>query len=324
MVEPTSPNKNLILPNTGDLSGSWGSAALNPNATAIDGMLGGFVTVGLSSSNVTLSGPSGTASPSSGPNQSQNAFITFTGTLSGNVVVTFPLPGFYIINNQCTVGSFYVQVAAANTGNVIAMPPGEIHKIFCDGANMYFMDLPHIGSYLDLAVATVPPWINGCTLPPYLECQGGSFSSVTFPFLYAVLGNSTTLPDARGRARYMLNLGTGRINLQSNVGIDGNTLLAGGGSQLLGQSSLPDVQFENSGITIQGNGNTFNTWSNQANPGPGNVAVLSVGQVNSVLAGAAFSFSMGVSNQGSAASGGSGLPALPPGYVGGITLIRAG
>ena len=41
MAEPTTINKALIVPNTGDLPGTWGSAAINPDLSAIDGMLGG-------------------------------------------------------------------------------------------------------------------------------------------------------------------------------------------------------------------------------------------------------------------------------------------
>ena len=63
MVEPVTPLKALIIPNTGDLVGTWGSAALNPDFTAIDGMFGGITTVSLTNANVSLSAPAGSITP---------------------------------------------------------------------------------------------------------------------------------------------------------------------------------------------------------------------------------------------------------------------
>ena len=39
MAEPQTVNGGLIVPNTGDLVGTWGSAALNPDFVAVDGFL---------------------------------------------------------------------------------------------------------------------------------------------------------------------------------------------------------------------------------------------------------------------------------------------
>ena len=93
MVEPTTVNKALIVPTTGDLSGTWGSAALNPDFTAIDGMFGGVVTVSLTNANVALTAPSGSVTAGAGPFQQQNAIIKFSGTLTGNCTITFTLHG---------------------------------------------------------------------------------------------------------------------------------------------------------------------------------------------------------------------------------------
>ena len=95
MSEPITGNKNLIIPNTGDLVGTWGSAALNPNFSAIDGMLGGSLLISLAGTTAyTLTGPAGANAPAAGPTQAQNAMITFSGTLTANCVVAVPLPGF--------------------------------------------------------------------------------------------------------------------------------------------------------------------------------------------------------------------------------------
>ena len=39
MTEPMTVNVGLIVPNTGDLVDAWGSAATNPDFSAIDGLI---------------------------------------------------------------------------------------------------------------------------------------------------------------------------------------------------------------------------------------------------------------------------------------------
>mgnify|MGYP001581080030 FL=1 len=52
---PNEPLKGLNTPNTGDLVGAWGTAAVNPNMTVVGGYLGGVQTVSLTNANVSLS-----------------------------------------------------------------------------------------------------------------------------------------------------------------------------------------------------------------------------------------------------------------------------
>ena len=249
MTEPTTTNKGLIVPNTGDLVGTWGSAALNPDFLAIDGMLGGLVTVGLTNSNVSLTAPAGfTAVASPGPTQSQNAILRFTGTLSGNCTVTFPLPGFYIVENLCTVGSFYVALASSAPGQIICAPPGEACHVYCDGTNVKYVNLGRVGSYLDMAVATVPAWISQQTYPPYLVCDGTVYTATAVygvgnpaPLLNLLGstfgGNGITtfgVPDLQARVRIPLGGATGRVTTAGS-GLDGTTINSAGGNQLMQQ-----------------------------------------------------------------------------------------
>lgn len=246
MVEPTTVNKALIVPNTGDLVGAWGTSALNPDFVAIDGMLGGFAILSLSSATtIALTAPSGSITPSAGPTQQQNALLKFTGTLTGNAVIQFTLPGFYIIDNRCTVGAFSVQLApSAGTGTVIGAPPGRKAHIFFDGTNVDYVDTPEVGSALDLHGATaMPPWMAACSVLPYLIKDGATYSSSVYPTLAAVLGSTfggngiTTfaVPDERNRARVGLDTNgpgsfSGRITT-TVCGINGQVMGASGGDQ---------------------------------------------------------------------------------------------
>ncbi len=239
---PNTVNKILNIPNTGDLVGTWGSAAINPDMVAIDGMFGGVATVSLSNVNVNLTAPVGAVTPSAGPTQQQNAVIRLTGTLTAHVFVTLTLPGYYIFHNQCSgIVSFAAFVTnAAFTGSRLGLAPGKAQHIYCDGVNSYYINTPEVGSYVDLAVATVPAWVSLTTpasFVSWLVCDGSVYNISSYPTLGAILGatfggnGSTTfgVPDHRGRSRYMVDQGTGRLT-SATMSTNG-TIAGAGGTQ---------------------------------------------------------------------------------------------
>lgn len=248
MTEPQTPNIGLISPNTGDLSGTWGSAAINPNNLVVDGYIGGSVSIALSNSPVTLGVPAGfTPTPSAGPTQSQNARILFSGALSANVTITFTLPGYYIIENTCSnTANFYVQLASAGAGKTIGAIPNKKMHVFHDGTNMDYVNLPDPGTAYDLhGWTTYPPWMLACTTKPYLIKDGSSQLTSTYPGLFAAIGytyggagGNFTLPDERARMRIAYDPGnTGRVNSTVNAG----TLGSAGGAQVLSAGSIPQI-----------------------------------------------------------------------------------
>lgn len=263
---PNTVNKALNTPNTGDLPGAWGTAAVNNNMTVIDGLLGGVQTISLTNANVSLTistGVIGTGSitPGAGPVQSDNAVIKFAGTLSGNCDVTFPAPGYWIVENNCTVGAFYVRARAAGTGNLIGIPPGEPCHIYNDGVDAKFVNMGRVGTFMDLCVATTPAWISACTVLPYLPCVGtATYSASVYPALFAMLGstfggngiNNFAVPDLGNRVRVPLDSsGAGRITFAGS-GMTGTLLGAVGGAQ--NQST---VIAHTHGVTDSGHAHAF-------------------------------------------------------------------
>lgn len=247
MADPTTSNILLAIPTRGSDVGTW-DLAVNSNSNALDGKLGGKATLTFTSATtVLLTVPStGSVSAGAGPNQSENAALYFTGTLTGNVVVQFTLPGFYIVHNQCTVGSFFVQlqpVAGTGAANAIGAPPGRKVHVFYDGTSMDYVNMAEVGSFMDQAVATTPAWMNACTVAPWLICDSSVYNVSSYPQLGAYLGSTfggngiTTfgVPDMRGRYRIPLdNQGTqgaaGRVTA-AVAGINGTTIGAAGGNQ---------------------------------------------------------------------------------------------
>lgn len=296
-------NKALTLPANSSFVGTW-DVPVNGNMSILDSALGGMTTLTLNNGVTVLS----TA-------QSQNAFLTFQSTLTGACTIQFPIgvAGFYTVQNLCTGSSLFtvaLTVAGAG-GQTICAPPNEPFDVLVDGTNIKYRNFGRVGEYMDYAGSSLPSWISSCTIPPYLYCNGGTFSSATYPVLTNILG-STTLPDARGRARFSYNDGTARIISSGGFGINGDAVGSGGGSQLFVQANLPALTWPSSDTHKHGLGqDTLTTGGGVLKffvNGPGNSIATS-----SISAGAINTF-----------SGGSTAPFLPPGYVGGLTLVRAG
>jgi microcystin-dependent protein len=73
--------------------------------------------------------------------------------------------------------------------------------------------LPHVGTILTYAGSTAPAG--------WLLCNGSTFVQTTYPELYALLGNSNTLPDLR--ERYLIGKGSGALTLATNTGANNHT-----------------------------------------------------------------------------------------------------
>lgn len=312
MVDPTTTNKIYAIPTHGTDIDTW-DVPLNSNFSILDKNFGGVLTKSLSGSNVTL-----TAS------EQQNGIIRFTGAISTNLVITFTAVGSYFMIDNLTTGAFSVQLRCG-VGATIATPQGVATYVMCDGTDFKFVSLDKPGSYWDYAGSAVPGWVAACTVPPYLICDGTTYSSVTYPHLFAVLG-TTTLPDFRGRARAYLDGGTSRITTAGS-GIDGATRFSGGGAQTVtvAQANLPSVNFtvdipsgqgdhghdlNNATAVLRGAGGSPMTATLASNLTSSTITV-----VNNTLP----------QMSGTAASGGSGtaLTNMPPVAIGGITMIRA-
>jgi len=341
LADPNTPNVALLIPTRGSDVGTW-DVPVNGDFSAIDGFFGGVQTISVAASPVTLTAPAGAVTPSGGPTQAQNAVLKFTGTVTASVVVTLPLPGYYIIDTSglSVSSSFPIILRAVSVGEVIGMPFGSVRHVYSDGTNVRFVNLQEVGTYVDFAGSSVPSWITSCTKPPFLNCDGSVFSAVTYPFLAALIG--TTLPDARGRGRAALNQGTSRMTTAGG-GVDGNTPLAAGGAETknLIATQLPGlatagtsnitVDVPNSGavpvaITTLGS----NILTNPGTPTSGGVvspysppgttwtgtSTLSRSQVIAGLV-----TGTGAGGAGTGAAGPSAV--VQPTYIGGITMIRA-
>ena len=246
MTEPVTVSKTLIVPNTGDLPGAWGTSALNPNFQLIDAMFGGVTTISLgAATTIVLTAPATTGIWGGSVPQASNAMIKFTGTQSGNAFIYISLPGFYLIDNQTAPAeTFYIQLLPYVGGTAaIGVPQGMVSHVFYDSSyGIKFVNPGLPGTALDLHGWTdYPPWMNISFPRPYLIKDGNSYSTASYPNLAWALrgqfGNSNppgvsfVLPDERARARIAYDPNsTGRLTAAVS-GVDGATMGSAGGDQ---------------------------------------------------------------------------------------------
>ena len=261
MVGPFTPNAGFTVPNTGDLPGTWGDDAINPDFVAIDGMLSGVQTINVTGGSITLTAPSGfTPTPGAGPVQSQNRVLKFTGTLASNQNVGFPIPGSYLIDNKTLPGAFSLFLFADPAADLVCAPPGSTFEIYSDGDNVRFVGLGKTGEMeLWAGRSTMPSWATQSLPRPYLLCDGSTANIADYPVLAAILGTTfggnglTTfgLPDLRGRVPLAYD-GTGSRITVAGCGINGQTLGAAGGvdSIMLAANQIPSLTSVNASQAI--------------------------------------------------------------------------
>jgi len=245
MTEPTTPNAALIVPNTGDLVGSWGTAALNANFTVIDGKFGGTLNISLSgATTVTLTGPAGSITPGAGPTQQQNQFLNFSGAQTGNALFFMSLPGVYVVNNKCTGTTAFLQFApATGTGIYIGVPQGKQTLISFDGIDVNFVNPQDPGTAYDLhGVNAVPLWMQACKVRPYLQKDGTVYNVSDYAALAKILGSTfggngiTTfaVPDELSRVRLPWDFTGSALRITgAGAGFNGAQMGAAGGNQFL-------------------------------------------------------------------------------------------
>jgi len=237
-TDPQTVNLGYFVPVRGSDVGHW-DEPMNANYQGIDATFSAVSAISLSNADYTLSLPV-TDSSRWQANNIQSALLRFTGSLSTNVNVTLPRPGFWLVENLCT-GAFVVKLKSATAGKVICAPPGEMVQIFCDGTDCKYVAMGRVGEYVDIAASAIPAWISNCTVPPYVNCDGSTVNASLYPVL---AGMMTKLPDIRGRGRASLNQGQGWFSTK-NGGVDGDTLFASGGRDtgVIVQANLPNVSF---------------------------------------------------------------------------------
>ena len=131
--------------------------------------------------------------------EASNTIQFYTGTLSGNVTVTYPpVVNLYVISNQTSAGGFTLTVTTGISGAAAAVIPASGQAtLICDGTNFYNANTTQAG-------ATAISLINGTAGSPSLnfatETNTGVYRPGAGRFGISVLGNLIADVTASGIA----------------------------------------------------------------------------------------------------------------------------
>lgn len=131
--------------------------------------------------------------------EASNTIQFYTGTLTGNVTVTYPpVVNLYVISNQTSAGGFTLTVTTGIGGSATAtIPTSGQATLICDGTNFYNANTSQAG-------ATSLSLLNGSAGSPSLNFASETNTGVYRPgagrFGISVLGNLVTDVTASGLA----------------------------------------------------------------------------------------------------------------------------
>ena len=131
MASTYSSTLNLELQTTGENSGTWGTIT-NNNLQKLESAAKGYVSVAIASTSDALTATDGTSS-----DETSNAIIKLTGTLTGNTTMQCEaVENWYIVDNAATMGTYTLGFKPAG-GTATNLVSGSKHLLYTDGSEMF-------------------------------------------------------------------------------------------------------------------------------------------------------------------------------------------
>ena len=131
MASTFSTILNLQLMTTGEKSGDWGTIT-NQNLQKLEAATKGYVSVAIASTTDSLVATDGTAA-----DETSNAIIKLTGTLTGNTTMQCEaVENWYIVDNATTMGTYTLGFKPAG-GTSTPLVAASKHFLYSDGSTMF-------------------------------------------------------------------------------------------------------------------------------------------------------------------------------------------
>ena len=131
MASTYSSTLNLELQASGENSGTWGTIT-NNNLTKLESAVKGYVAVAIASTTDSLSATDGTTA-----DETSNAIIKLTGTLTGNTTMQCEaVENWYIVDNAATMGTYTLGFKPAS-GTATNLVAASKHLLYTDGSTMF-------------------------------------------------------------------------------------------------------------------------------------------------------------------------------------------
>jgi hypothetical protein len=129
MASTYSSNLRIELITTGEQTGSWGATTNTNLGTLIEQAISGVVSVAISSGDNTLTALNGAS------DESRNAVIVLTGSVSGTTTVNCGLINkVYIVKNSAG-GAVTFRANSSDSG--VELASGSVQLLYCDGTNVF-------------------------------------------------------------------------------------------------------------------------------------------------------------------------------------------
>ena len=129
MPSSYTPSLRLVLPVTGELTGTWGDVTNQGLTELVDASIAGTASITMLDANYTLSTADGTA------DEARKMFVVATGALTAarNIICPTASKLYFVANN--TIGGFAVTLkTSAGTG--VSIPNGAAMVLYCNGTNV--------------------------------------------------------------------------------------------------------------------------------------------------------------------------------------------
>jgi len=131
MASTYSSTLNLELQTTGENSGTWGTIT-NNNLQKLESAIKGYVSVAIASTSDSLTATDGTSA-----DETSNAIIKLTGTLTGNTTMQCEaVESWYIVDNAATMGTYTLGFKPAG-GTAASLVAASKHLMYTDGSTMF-------------------------------------------------------------------------------------------------------------------------------------------------------------------------------------------
>jgi len=131
MASTYSSTLNLEIQTTGENSGTWGTIT-NNNLQKLESAIKGYVAVAIASTSDSLSATDGTTA-----DETSNAIIKLTGTLTGNTTMQCEaVENWYIVDNAATMGTYTLGFKPAS-GTAASLVSASKHLLYTDGSTMF-------------------------------------------------------------------------------------------------------------------------------------------------------------------------------------------
>jgi hypothetical protein len=206
MASTYSPNLRLELIGTGDQQGTWGATTNTNLGTLLEEAIGGYTSVTVSDvADTTLTTNNGSA------DQSRNAVINLTGTISAARNVICPaIEKVYIVRNATTGGYGVTFKVSGQTG--VSIPNGSTYLLYVNGTDAVAVT-GTMASQLASAVA-----ITGGSIVANASSLSVRDSDGSHVLTFAVgsnLTSNTTLTLTTGTSNRTLDISSANVTIST-------------------------------------------------------------------------------------------------------------